>query len=222
MTVMVTRPELVRVVTKALGLLPERSVNVLGMELGKAGLISTAGRGPHAAQMTSRDAVSLVSAAMAGGHATATASTTRRILASRFIGPGEILPFDSFAELGTTHSFGTAFEALMEEFILNRETHDGWPFIKVSGGNLARAIDVSIVRTITGELCKIEASLGKERCRAIYLSLEGQLANASQDEREHLLSHVVAAESNLRGIYVTTQISGVELAYIADALSERR
>src|ERR671917_577628 len=74
----------------------EASLNVLAIQLRRAGMIRKEGRGLHAADMRAEDAAALLTSALAGGLATETAETTARVLRCENTGrPSVLLPLSA-------------------------------------------------------------------------------------------------------------------------------
>src|SRR3954471_25082339 len=95
---------------------PRPSVNVLAIQLRKAGLIKSTGRGLNAADMTPADAAALLVSCMAGGLSTETSSTTATMLAAKAGKKelGEAFTGNILAsKLITIETFGAAVEYLI-------------------------------------------------------------------------------------------------------------
>jgi hypothetical protein len=137
---------------------PEPSVNVLAMHLRKTGLITKAGRGMNAADMTPKDAATLFIASLAGGYATETATTTTRVMSAKLNKLEYVAPdlmreqFDYIKgkgllqDLPYEHSFGEAIESLFAYFS-NRIN---------AGGYKKRTLSVEVEQNINGFECNIQ------------------------------------------------------------------
>ncbi|MCJ2014983.1 hypothetical protein [Methylobacterium sp. J-076] len=136
---------------------PERSINVLAIELGKAGLIRASGRGLNAAEMTVTDASNLLISALSGGYATETAATTALVRSAGLIGgkdrDGKTThkppSAEAFAHLGLDHCFHEMLAAILGSF----ERHGG---IEVNEDTqLINNVSVAITRNAIRYFCKV-------------------------------------------------------------------
>jgi len=194
---MAKRNELIAATARSLGD-PPQSINVLAMELGKAKLIRVTGRGLSAADMQVSDAVSLLTSAMSGGYSVETGKTTRRVLSafSCVSSPTDPKLSNGFDFQQDMHTFGQAFESLLDAFV-----KEGVPVEQTTGQRI-EGVTIAVETLPVAYECRIHlgARHRPPRWKLTYW--------AYREELEHLLpDQVVAVEAELKNKYGRKTVS---------------
>lgn len=126
----------------------EASLNVLAMQLRKAGLITSSGRGLNAADMGPSDVTNLLLAALSGSYATLSAESVSKLRTAPIIDcrlngePSGLPPTPAFSRLPGSHTLGEILDELIKDF----GQFEDIPVERSSGGVLT-AMTFEISRT---------------------------------------------------------------------------
>ncbi len=193
--------ELVTATARLLGE-TEASINVLSIQLRRAGMIRKEGRGLNAADMGPEDAAALLTSALAGGMATETAETTARVLKCKNFSKSE----QEAWYLYHCSTFGEAFTGLIDAFI-RKEIEDP--------GQGAFIVAVSVQRTAAFYECKIDILNKYRRDRLLFL---GPTEKGKHLPMQELLAHRNDLLRRYGRKSVTEEIDEIVLSEIADLL----